>query len=321
MNSDYTASNLRTKSKSEYIAWAKRIRQCQHIGASASGAAGSVLLALLSYADADGYCWPLAARLQNDTHLSRNSVFVALGELESLGIIDRRMLTSRSNGRNAPTLYRIGGKVTHLPKNAQRYNLTAKRKSKRRKIAGSKGATYQKAVRRKMGDVPESGTSQKRDVPVSGTGVVPESGTGVVPETGTQKVSIERSDQGTGGGVTVVGGTRQLPFNIEGEKNGDAQRNGHKSKPTGEIDSAPWKFIGTDEPFGHARFQRQWISVYQLRRPGESAERVMERCGQLCQQKKIRVPPPFWELKRKAERMLPSTADHKLSRKWKAASA
>jgi Helix-turn-helix domain len=153
---------------------AQVVRECHRRCAGASGAAGSVLHALMFHQNAEGYCWPLASRLQNHTKLSRNAVFVALNELESLGIIDRRMLTSRVNGRNAPTLYRIGGKVTHLPKNAERYILGNKRKPKSSR--GRKGATYRKPVHRKLGDVPKTGT-----------GVVPESGTGVVPETGIQK--------------------------------------------------------------------------------------------------------------------------------------
>jgi helix-turn-helix protein len=145
---------------------AQVVRECHRRCAGASGAAGSVLHALMFHQNADGYCWPLATRLQEHTKLSRNAVFVALNELESLGIIDRRMLTSRVNGRNAPTLYRIGGKVTHLPQNAARYILGNKRKPKSSRRR--KGATYRKPVHRKLGDVPKTGT-------------------GVVPETGTQK--------------------------------------------------------------------------------------------------------------------------------------
>jgi hypothetical protein len=56
-------------------------------------------------------------------------LFKALSELEALGVIDRRILISHVNGRNAPTLYRIGGRVKILPEKARRYyTLAHKRK-------------------------------------------------------------------------------------------------------------------------------------------------------------------------------------------------
>jgi hypothetical protein len=80
----------------------------------------------------EGYCWPLVSTLTKVTELGRTKLFLAFRELESLGVIDRRMLISRLNGRNAPTLFRVGGKVTYLPKNAERYILANKRKPKSR---------------------------------------------------------------------------------------------------------------------------------------------------------------------------------------------
>jgi hypothetical protein len=278
-------STAESKSRDKFVARAKIVSQCQRVAAGASGAAGSVLHALMSYQNADGYCWPLASSLKNDTKLSRNSVFLALNELESLGIIDRRMLTSRVNGRNAPTLYRIGGKVTHLPGNAERYILANERKQKSSRRR--KGATYRKVVHRKSGDVPETGT-----------GVVPKSGTGVVPETGTQKLSMELPpDQGTGGGLTVVGRSRH-----ESRPNTPEQTSGGDQQGIEIQKSEPWTFIGADEAFGHKKFRDEWVKTFNKRKPTDTVAKVMERCLVSCQDCGIKSPPEFIDLKHKAER-------------------
>jgi hypothetical protein len=176
--SEQRASDSEIESRDKFVARAKVIQRCQRIASRASGSAARALHALLSFANTEGYCWPLASALTDVTELARSRLFLALGELESLGIIDRRMLVSRVNGRNAPTLYRVGGKVTRLPKNAERYILANKRKPKSR---GSKRC-----------EVHKTRTSQPRgEVLETRTGVVLETRTGVVLETRIQKLSME----------------------------------------------------------------------------------------------------------------------------------
>ena len=198
-----TSERKKSASRSEGETRAKILRRCQKTVARASGSANKVFNALSSYIDFDGYCWPLVSRLQNDTNLSRNGLFLALSELESIGVIDRRVLISRVNGRNAPTLYRIGGKVQKLPDNARRYILAHKRKTKAR----TRGRTNE------VGDVPKTGTSQTG-------GDVPKSGTRVVPKTGTQKLIIE---------------VERLPSGLESEGGSGVAVNRSDGKPTPKV--------------------------------------------------------------------------------------
>ncbi len=172
------ASDAGIEGHEKFAARAKVIQRCQRIASRASGSAARTFLALLSFANAEGYCWPLASTLTEVTKLGRSRLFLALSELESHGVIDRRMLVSRVNGRNAPTLYRVGGKVTRLPQNAERYILANKRKPHSRW--------------RKRREVHQTRTSKPMaDIPVSGMGVVLETGMGVVLETGIQKLPME----------------------------------------------------------------------------------------------------------------------------------
>jgi hypothetical protein len=110
-------------STSERNAWAEKLRKCHAVVAKARGAACKVFLALQSFADGEGYCWPLISTIQDYTNIRRDiTIFDALRDLESLGVLSRRTLISRKEGRNSPTLYRIGGgKVEKLPENACKY--------------------------------------------------------------------------------------------------------------------------------------------------------------------------------------------------------
>src|ERR1700719_1871393 len=103
---------------SSRTAWAKTLRRCELIVMKASGPACKVFLALKFHANCDGYCWPLVSTLRTLTGIrKRDTIFAALRELESLGLVYRRQLISR-RGRNSPTLYRIGRKVETVPENA-----------------------------------------------------------------------------------------------------------------------------------------------------------------------------------------------------------
>lgn len=113
--------------------WAETLRHCHSAVAKASGAACKVFLALQMFADSEGYCWPLVATLQNRTNIRRDvTIYKALRELESIGVLRRRNLISQKTGQLGPNLYRIGGqKIEGLPKKARAlYLLGPERSSK-----------------------------------------------------------------------------------------------------------------------------------------------------------------------------------------------
>jgi Helix-turn-helix domain len=220
--------SLKNKVQEKYAARAKELLRCLRIASRASGSAARAFLGLQSFANPEGYCWPLVSTLRKETKLGRSRLFLALAELESLGIIDRRTLVSRVNGRNAPTLFRVGGKVTYLPKNAERYILANKRKPQSRT---SKGC-----------EVHKTRTSQPGgEVLVSRTGVVPVSRTGVVLKTRTQKVSMEVAAPIEAADAIAVGPIRAVDrgFSVLGS---DADSHRHPPSPataTPDDDRAP----------------------------------------------------------------------------------
>lgn len=65
------------------VIWARGVK-------AGSATAKAVLLAVASYADADGACWPSQTRLAEDTELSRHSVMRALDHLEKTGLLTRQ---------------------------------------------------------------------------------------------------------------------------------------------------------------------------------------------------------------------------------------
>jgi hypothetical protein len=171
---------------------AKRVeilRRCQELVCGASGSAAKVFGALRLYENFDGYCWPLVSTLQTKTRINRRkTIFSALHELESLGVLDRGTLVSRIKGRNCPTLYRIGGKVEKLPEKARDlYALVQKR--------ASKSSIREQKI--KGGDVAKNATSQRGEVAENATGVGAENATGVGAKSATQKLYREEPPQGT----------------------------------------------------------------------------------------------------------------------------
>jgi hypothetical protein len=116
----------KTTATSKRAAWAAKLRQVKMAALrSVTGIGFKVFAALELHSDQDGYCWPLVETIQKLIGIDRRrSIFEGLAELEAEGLIDRAKLISRSRGKNAPTLYRIGGKVETLPpKAAIRYVL------------------------------------------------------------------------------------------------------------------------------------------------------------------------------------------------------
>jgi hypothetical protein len=190
--------------------WWKTLRRISPIVAKASGTACRVFTALQSYADADGYCWPLIVTLQNFTGIKRrDTIFGALRELETLDIVFRRQLISR-RGRNSPTLYRIGRKVEKLPDNAAARYVLGPRRLKKSSIPehlekgrGPEKRNFALRARRRTekrdpGSIPPSNRARKKRV-IAQKAVperpnlceVPKNGTGGVPKNGTQNLSTE----------------------------------------------------------------------------------------------------------------------------------
>jgi hypothetical protein len=91
---------------------------------------------------------------------------------------------------------------------------------------------------------------------------------------------------------------------------------GSIGKPSLEVDDGeseanrlpPWRAIGVEEPFGNIGFRHQWVTTFEQRIPGETVERIMERCAVQCQDFGIRVPARFYELKRLVERATPAVS-------------
>ncbi len=72
------------------------------------------LIALLSFANAEGKCWPSLTRIAERTGFSRCGVTKILGSLEKKGIISRERRTESESREHISTLYSITSKY-HLP--------------------------------------------------------------------------------------------------------------------------------------------------------------------------------------------------------------
>jgi hypothetical protein len=158
---------------------ANKIRECLAIVARASGSAAKVFTAIHRHIDFDGYCWLLSSTIQDETEINRpNTIFEALNELQAAGVLDRRMLISLINGRNAPNLFRIGGPIVSLPENARRNYVMAdkpKPKPSRRKS---------KATKR---DISKSVISRGGDITKNDRGVISKNDRGVISKNDIQK--------------------------------------------------------------------------------------------------------------------------------------
>jgi hypothetical protein len=74
--------------------------------------------------------------------------------------------------------------------------------------------------------------------------------------------------------------------------------------PNTELDSeaaAAFRSIGFDNPFGQPAFQKVWLRQF-TDRNGKWLTQVMEAAIQECNQKKIKVPTPFFDAKRHVEK-------------------
>jgi hypothetical protein len=80
------------------------------------------------------------------------------------------------------------------------------------------------------------------------------------------------------------------------ERNREAKAAAASSAPLN-----PWKALGTDLPMGVPRFQALWGHYFSAAKNENPLSEAMERCIQACNRRGIRVPPPFYEAKRKVE--------------------
>lgn len=121
--------------------WADMFRRMRtRVLAEGSANALRVYVALESFAGyEDGYAFPTVETLRRRTPIkSQHTVFAALKQLESLGIIYRRKLISKKRGWEAPNLYRIGCPIDTLPARASEiYILPPHVQSPRPERAGS----------------------------------------------------------------------------------------------------------------------------------------------------------------------------------------
>lgn len=63
----------------------------------------------------------------------------------------------------------------------------------------------------------------------------------------------------------------------------------------------PWKLLGSDLPMGSLGFQKLF-EHYAATRNGNPLSETMERTIQTANQRRVKVPPPFFEAKRRVER-------------------
>jgi DNA-binding transcriptional MocR family regulator len=79
------------------MSWAKRQR-------TGSATRKLVLLTLADYADDNGICWPSQRTLADETELTDRSIRNALGDLEGIGLLDRRSRPPLSSGQRQTDL-------------------------------------------------------------------------------------------------------------------------------------------------------------------------------------------------------------------------
>jgi hypothetical protein len=263
--------------------WAKTLRRCELIVIKASGPACKVFLALKSHANCDGYCWPLVSTLLTLTGIrKRDTIFAALRELESLGIVYRRQLISRRR-RNSPTLYRIGDKVEAVPKNADHLYVLGPARPMHQK-AGRSPAKQDLAGL--ACEVPPNGTT---GVPLNGATEVPSNGTTGVPPDRTQNYSRE-SLKGTAS--SGEGASTQVSYLAEAVSSNT------------QLDSettAAFHVLGYEKRFGQPKFQQIWLRKFASRN-GEWLTSVMEATIQECYSAKVGIPPQFFEAKHDVEK-------------------
>lgn len=85
----------------------------------------------------------------------------------------------------------------------------------------------------------------------------------------------------------------------EGEKNTAAAASSLKGNCKKILQKA-WDALGI-EPLGSIRFREAWERFYGEAGDGERLSAIMERAIQYCQENGIKVPPPFFDAKRRIE--------------------
>ncbi len=95
-----------------------------------------ILLALVSYADADGACWPSVETLARGTGLGRRTVQRVLRRLEQAGLVD----VTPGGGRHNPSRYRLR-LPPEVEKGRQRDAVSLPEKASARPRKGVRGDT------------------------------------------------------------------------------------------------------------------------------------------------------------------------------------
>jgi hypothetical protein len=264
---------------SSCTAWARTLRRYELIVMKARGPACKVFLALKFHANCDGYCWPLVSTLQSLTGIrKRDTIFAALRELESLGIVYRRQLISR-RGRNSPSLYRIGRKVEAMPEKANDLYVLGPAQQKARRRPAKRDLDL-------ACEVPSNGTT---GVPSNGASEVPSNGATGVPPDGTQNYSREPLN---GTASSREGAVPQVSPPAEAESSPNMQLGKDATAP-----ERAFLAFGYHAPFGHPQFINAVVIAAEKIRNGnllELMEGVIVELGG-------KVPPAWYQAKHSLE--------------------
>lgn len=104
---------------------------------------------------------------------------------------------------------------------------------------------------------------------------------------------------------------------VEGEKEADREKNTAAAAASlkgncKKIFQKAWDSLGI-EPLGSIQFREAWEDFY-APADGQSLDVIMERCIQYCQGSGIKVPPPFFDAKRRIEQREADEGPDEISR-------
>lgn len=83
---------------------------------------------------------------------------------------------------------------------------------------------------------------------------------------------------------------------------------------TAETAATAFSEIGFDSPFGQRNFQSVWVANFKTKKPDQWLTPVMEATIQQCQERRIGVPPQFYDAKRDVEKQEKAQWDRKFHR-------
>jgi len=272
-------SKAQSEKKVGHDEWGKVLRRIHPIVARASGAACRVFLALQSYADSVGYCWPLIMTLQKFTGIKRRDTITgALKELETLGILDRTCLVSKRSGGRAPDLFRIGGKVEKLPLNAALRFALGQRRTKKSSIS----------KHLKRGRHPEKrgdGNLHDRvpDTPKNMVGRHPKKrGTELLYKELPQVPSVLEKEK------VLVGAFRSRGGDSTSETFSDSQKQ-NKKLSNGISPHSVWDFLGIRKTQFDIQLQRLFEGLFNTK-ANQSLEEFLTACMDVIQVQGKKIP-------------------------------